>query len=421
MDRRIKLSDYMAAIYKDEFFDVMNHNHTHYWNKGGRGSAKSSFISLCIPVLLMKNPNIHVVVLRKVGNTLRNSVYPQILWALDTLGIADKFRARVAPPEITYRKTGQKILFMGVDDPLKAKSIKVPFGYVGVVWYEELDQFYGMEEIRNLNQSFLRGGDKYWVFSSYNPPKSRDSWVNEEVLFDDADRLVTHANYLDVPPSWLGDQFLAEAEKLKEKNELAYRHEYLGEVTGTGGAVFENVSDLRMDDAMVNNFDRIYHGLDFGFALDPLAYVKMHYDKKREDLYIFDEFYEPKISNKKAFRILSPKVNGQRIIADSAEPKSISELRGCGMDIYGAVKGADSVDYGMKWLQDRAHIYIDKERCPNTYREFVTYEYLKDRNGKFISAYPDKNNHAIDATRYGMNDLIKVLYPANKYGATFNI
>jgi phage terminase large subunit len=202
---------------------------------------------------------------------------------------------------------------------------------------------------------------------------------------------------------------------------MAYRHEYLGEVTGTGGAVFENVSDLRMDDAMVNNFDRIYHGLDFGFALDPLAYVKMHYDKKREDLYIFDEFYEPKISNKKAFRILSPKVNGQRIIADSAEPKSISELRSCGMDIYGAVKGADSVDYGMKWLQDRAHIYIDKERCPNTYREFVTYEYLKDRNGKFISAYPDKNNHAIDATRYGMNDLIKVLYPANKYGATFNI
>lgn len=417
----INMADHIASVFDAEFWDVMKHEHTHYWNKGGRGSTKSSFISLCIPILLLTNPNAHAVVLRKVGNTLRNSVYPQVQWALDTLGISTEFKSKVAPPEITYKKTGQKILFLGVDDPLKVKSIKVPFGYVGVVWYEELDQFYGMEEIRNLNQSLLRGGDKYWVFSSYNPPKSRDSWVNEEVLFDEPDRLVTHTNYTEVPPEWLGDQFLFEAEKLKAKNFLAYRHEYLGEVTGTGGTIFENVSDLAMDDWMVENFDHRYHGLDFGFALDPLAYVGMHYDAKKEDLYIFDEFYEQKVKNKRAFRVIQPRLHGQRVIADSAEPKSISDLKEWGMDIYGAVKGPDSVDYGIKWLQDRAHIYIDKRRCPNTYREFVGYEYLKDRNGKFISDYPDKNNHSIDATRYAMNDIIRANYDAEKYFTDFNV
>lgn len=421
MERRIKVSDHIAKAYTDEFFDIMAHRHTHYWNKGGRGSTKSSFISLCIPILLMKHPNIHAVVLRKVGNTLRNSVVPQIQWALNEFGIASRFKTRNTPPEITYLKTGQKIIFLGVDDPLKVKSIKLPFGYVGVVWYEELDQFYGMEEIRNLNQSLLRGGDKYWVFSSYNPPKSRDSWVNEEVLFDEPDRLVTHTNYTDVPREWLGEQFMFEAEKLKLKNELAYRHEYLGEVTGTGGTVFENVSDFRMDNRMIRNFDHLYHGLDFGFAVDPLAYVGMHYDAKKEDLYIFDEFYQPKVSDKKAYTILQPRVKDRRIMADSAEPKSISDLKSYGLDIHGAVKGPDSVDFGIKWLQDRAHIYIDKERCPNTYREFVNYEYMKDRNGQFISAYPDKNNHTIDAARYGMNDIIRVNFGADKYFTDYSV
>ena len=155
-------------------------------------------------------------------------------------------RVKLSPPEITYKKTGQKILFFGLDDPAKVKSIKLPFGYVGIVWFEELDQFSGMEEIRNVLQSLLRGGPSYQVFGTYNPPKSRNNWVNEEILVDDPDRLVHHSTYLTVPKDWLGPQFLAEAEKLKSKNEMSYRHEYLGEVTGTGGAVFENVEDLAM-------------------------------------------------------------------------------------------------------------------------------------------------------------------------------
>ncbi|WP_302612748.1 PBSX family phage terminase large subunit [uncultured Mitsuokella sp.] len=403
----VRLSDVVAPHFYALHRDIMRHDHTYYWLEGGRGSTKSSEISLEIPQLLIKNPDCHAVVLRKVGNTIKNSVYPQIQWGIDTLGLTSKFRFKTSPHEITYRKTGQKILFFGVDDPQKIKSIKLPFGYIGIAWFEELDQFSGMEEIRNLNQSLLRGGPKFWEFCSFNPPKSQNSWVNEEKLFDDADRMIHHSTYLGVPREWLGERFFEDAEKLKAKNETAYRHEYLGEVTGTGGAVFENVEDRPMDDELVRNFDKLYYGLDFGFSMDPLAFVAIYYDAKREDLYIFDELYQQKLRNSMAVERIRPLVGNARIIADSAEPKSIAEMRDLGLRITGARKGRDSVEHGIKWLQDRAHIYIDKRRAPNVYREFVSYEYERNRQGQFVSAYPDKDNHAIDAVRYAMSEVMR--------------
>lgn len=400
--KTVKLSNIIAPHFWELHRDIKQHGHTYYWLEGGRGSTKSSDVSVEIPQLLIKNPECHAVVLRKIGNTIKNSVYPQMQWGIDALGLTDKFHFKTSPHEITYKKTGQKILFFGVDDPQKIKSIKLPFGYVGVCWIEELDQFTGMEEIRNLNQSLLRGGPVFWEFCSFNPPKSQNNWVNEEKLFDDPDRLVHHSTYLGVPREWLGDRFFEDAEKLKIKNEMAYRHEYLGEVTGTGGAVFENVEDMAMSDELVGNFDRLYYGLDFGFAVDPLAYVAMYYDAKREDLYIFDEIYQQKLTNSQAAGRIAQRTGDRLIIADSAEPKSIKEMKDYGLHITGARKGPDSVEHGIKWLQDRAHIYIDKRRCPNTFREFISYEYERNREGQFISAYPDKNNHAIDAVRYGM-------------------
>lgn len=405
--KTIRLSNIIAPHFWALHQDIKRHAHTYYWLEGGRGSTKSSDVSVEIPQLIIKNPECHAVVLRKIGNTIKNSVYPQMQWGIDALGLTDKFRFKTSPHEITYKKTGQKILFFGVDDPQKIKSIKLPFGYVGICWIEELDQFSGMEEIRNLNQSLLRGGPVFWEFCSFNPPKSQNNWVNEEKLFDDPDRLVHHSTYLGVPREWLGPQFLAEAEKLKTKNELAYRHEYLGEVTGTGGAVFENVKEMPMNDELVGDFDRLYYGLDFGFAVDPLAFVSMYYDAKHEDLYVFDEIYQQKLTNSQAAKMIRKKADTREIIADSAEPKSIKEMRDCGLHINGARKGPDSVDHGVKWLQDRAHIYIDKRRCPNTYREFISYEYERNRQGQFISAYPDKDNHAIDAVRYGMERMIR--------------
>ena len=400
----INIAKHIAPSFDKVFWDVQAHRHTFYWLPGGRGSTKSSFVGIQVPLLLLQHPQCHAVVLRKVGNTIKNSVYPQIQWGIEQLGVADRFKYITSPHEITYKTTGQKILFFGVDDPMKVKSIKLPFGYVGIVWYEELDQFSGMEEIRNLNQSLLRGGEEYWVFASYNPPKSRNNWVNEEVLSEYPDRMVHKTTYLSVPRSWLGEQFLLEADKLKAKNETAYNHEYLGEVTGTGGAVFENVADMAMPASMLGTFDRRHYGLDFGFAVDPLAFVAMHYDAKHEDLYIFDEIYQQKLTNRRAAERIGGKYPHSRIIADSAEPKSITEMRELGLNVAGARKGPDSVDHGMKWLQNLAHIYIDKRRCPNTYREFVGYEYERNRTGQFISAYPDADNHAIDAVRYAMEN-----------------
>lgn len=404
---QIKLSEKMAPSFFSVHQDAKNHGHTHYVLAGGRGSTKSSFVSLEIPLLLIRNPECHAVILRKVANTLRNSVYTQMEWALDALRISDKWKMTISPMEITRKATGQKILFFGVDDKAKIKSIKLPFGYVGVVWYEELDQFAGMEEIRNLNQSLMRGGSKFWCFSSYNPPKSANNWVNEEMLLDEQDRLVHRSDYLSVDPDWLGQQFIYEADKLKAKNETAYRHEYLGEITGTGGAVFENVIEKQITDEEIRQFDRRRYGLDFGFAVDPLAFVSMHYDSKREILYIFDEIYQPKLTNRQAAVKIKKKITETALIrADSAEPKSIKELNELGLKAIAAKKGPDSVDFGMRWLQGLSAIVIDKKRCPNTYKEFVTYEYETTRDGQYISAYPDKNNHAIDAVRYGCEDLM---------------
>lgn len=404
--KKVRLSNIIAPHFWGLHRDIKRHGHTYYWLEGGRGSTKSSDISVEIPQLLIMNPECHAVVLRKIGNTIKNSVYPQMQWGIDALGLTDKFRFKTSPHEITYKKTGQKILFFGVDDPQKIKSIKLSFGYVGICWVEELDQFSGMEEIRNLNQSLLRGGPVFWEFCSFNPPKSQNNWVNEEKLFDDPDRLVHHSTYLGVPREWLGDRFFEDAEKLKARNETAYRHEYLGEVTGTGGAVFENVEDMAMSDELVGNFDRLYYGLDFGFAVDPLAYVAMYYDAKREDLYIFDELYRQKMTNSQAAKAIKLRINGGRILADAAEPKSIAEMSDYGLRISGARKGPDSIDFGMRWLQNRAHIYIDKRRCPNTYKEFVAYEYDRNKDGQFVSAYPDANNHSIDAVRYGLSEIM---------------
>ncbi|WP_026765575.1 PBSX family phage terminase large subunit [Selenomonas ruminantium] len=406
MTTKIHLPDIVALHFKDVHQDIMRHGHTYYWEEGGRGSTKSSHISIEIPLLLKKNPQCHAIVLRKVGNTIKNSVYPQMQWAIDRLGLTRKFKFKTSPHEITYKRTGQKILFMGVDDPQKIKSIKLPFGYIGIAWFEELDQFDGMEEIRNLNQSLLRGGDTYWWFGSFNPPKSQNNWVNEEKLLEDADRLVHHSDFRGVPREWLGEQFFAEAEKLKVKNLRSYEHEYLGHVTGTGGAVFDNVEDMRMTDKQIAQFDHIYQGLDFGFAVDPLAFVSMHYDAKHEIVYIYDEVYQQKLTNRAAYQKIKPKLCDW-VTADSAEPKSIKELQDLGMKIKGAKKGPDSIAFGMKWLQDRSKIYIDKRRCPNTYREFVSYEYEQNRQGQFISAYPDVNNHSIDACRYALDSVME--------------
>ena len=278
----IKFSDVVAKHFWEVHQAIKEHKYTHYWASGGRGSTKSSFCGIEVITLILRHKDCNAVVLRKVAATLRDSVYAQIQWGISTMGLDEQFIQKTSPLRMIYKPTGQQIVFLGVDKKEKIKSIKPRAGYFGVVWYEEVDQFSGMEELRSLNQSLLRGGEKFWCFYSYNPPRSRDSWVNQEQLIDEADRLVSHTTYLGVPKEWLGEQFFLEAEKLKNKREELYRHEYLGEVIGTGGSIFQNVENMEMGDELIDRFDRLHYGLDFGFATDPLAFICMHYDKSHK-------------------------------------------------------------------------------------------------------------------------------------------
>ena len=398
----IRLSEHIGPAYKALARDVFQHAHTHYDLSGGRGSLKSSTVSLLVPLLIVANPNTHALVLRKVGNTIRDSVYAQYIWAIGELGMAAYWDAKVAPLELIYRPTGQKIMFRGADDPMKIKSIKVPFGYIAITHFEEKDQFAGRSEIRTILQSTMRGGSKFWNFESYNPPISRDNWANLDSLEERPDRLTHKSTYLDAPVEWLGEQFIAEAELLKETDERAYRHEYLGEAVGTGGNVFDNLELRDISDEEVSRFDRIYQGVDWGWFPDPFAFVRLHYDKTRETIYFIDEIYQNKLTNEaSAAEIKKRGYADANIICDSAEPKSGADYRALGLPAKLAVKGPGSVDYGMKWLQ-RRKIVIDRRRTPNAYREFVNYQYARNKDGEIISGYPDANNHIIDATRYAL-------------------
>lgn len=397
----------LAPSFLPVHLDILEHGHMEYVEKGGRGSAKSSFISLEIIALLKNNPFMHALCCRKVGNTLRDSVFAQVQWAIDALGLGDEFESTKSPLEITYTPTGQKIYFRGADDPIKLKSIKPTFGYIGVLWLEELDQFSGDEECRSIQQSAIRGGDEAYIFKSFNPPITRDNWANRYCEQEKENRLVTHSDYKSVPEKWLGKPFLEEAEHLRITDKRAYDHEYMGEATGTGGNVFEKLELREITDQEIASFDRIFQGIDFGWFPDPFAFIRMHYDRKNETIYLLDEIYKNKLHNETAAAEIREKgYTDAYITCDSAEPKSVADLRACGIPAKEAVKGPGSVDYGMKWLQKRT-IVIDRRRTPKAYEEFVHYEYERDRNGAFISGYPGENDHIISAVRYGMERVFR--------------
>jgi phage terminase large subunit len=359
--------------------------------------------------LIIHNPEWHVLATRQVKDTLRDSVYSQLVWAINYLGLSERFKCTTSPLEITYIPTGQKIYFRGGDDPLKIKSIKPRFGYINVIWFEELDQFRGEAAVRSIVQSAIRGGDKAFIFKSFNPPRSRNNWVNKWLEIPRDDRYVHESDYRTVPVEWLGKTFIDEAEFLQEVNPSAYEHEYLGIPTSTGGLVFENVEARAITNEEIAEFDRVLHGLDWGYFPDPAHYARCHYDAARLTLYIFQEYRGYKHSNRQMYdalveRGLSP---ADTLICDSAEPKSIADLREYGASARGAEKGPESVRYSMKWLQSLRKIVIDNQRAPYTAEEFLNYEHEMDRDGEYISDYPDKNNHGIDAVRYATNRIWK--------------
>ena len=385
--------------------DIRDKEHLEYVFKGGRGSTKSTTVGMTIVELMKNNHDIHAVVCRKVGNTIKDSVYNKIKWAIGKQEFTEEFDSKLSPMEITLKSTGQKIYFRGADDPDKIKSINPEFGYIGILWFEELDQFAGPEEIRKIEQSAIRGGNLAWIFKSFNPPKTMNNWANKYVLEPKENRIVHSSTYLDVPKEWLGQPFIDEAEHLKEVNPNAYEHEYMGIANGNGGNVFEYLEIRDITDEEISRMDRVFAGVDYGWYPDAFCYLRTYYDSAREKIYLIDELYVNKWSNSKTADWIKKKgYDDYTMICDSAEPKSVNDFRDAGLPARGAIKGPGSIEYGFKFLQTKT-LVIDPKRTPNAYKEITEYEYDRDKEGNVISGYPDGNDHAISALRYAYEPL----------------
>ena len=415
----IKSNAIFARVYNSTFRHITAHKYERYTFTGGRASCKSSFISLVIVILIVMFPNYNALIIRKTANTLRRSVFEQIVWAINKLGLAGRFKipkSQTAALPITYtRKDGrtQYIIFAGSDDPEKLKSIKVAQGYFAILWVEEKTEF-KPQELQNIKISALRGGDKYYIFESFNPPSATRHWCNAEARQDDPNRLVIHTTYEDIPCEWLGDAILHDIEQTKKNNPKAYENIYLGIATGTGRNIFENITLREITDDEIGKFDYFYNGVDFGYYPDPFAFVAMSYNEKEARLYIFDELYLLKHGNFEAYNALKKHMEAQgqdigrdRITADSAEPKSIADFRNFGAYLRGAIKGRGSLEAGFKWLQSLHEIVIDPARAPHAADEFTLYEYEIDkRTGEIMTGYPQgQPDHALAAVRYALEEV----------------
>jgi len=400
----IRLTELIAPVFHPAHTAVKKRTHSEIWLPGGRGSGKSSFVSLEIILGMLQDHEANAIIFRKVGDTLRDTVYTQMVWAIEKLGIGHLWRYGYSPLEITRMDTGQRIMFRGTDDPQKSKGLKLKKGYFKFLWFEELSEFTGMREIETVKASVVRGGNAIILYS-YNPPMHGNNWVNEQRLKPVPGRLIVQSTYLDIPPEWLGGSFITAAEAMKESNNLSYRWMYLGEVTGSGGRVFTNLKIRPVPKSVWGGLP-LYFGHDFGFATDPDATVKCAYSKTRRTLYIVGESVSPGLTLYQLAERMR-KLAGQEIItADNEDPRGIHELRNKGIRVIAAKKGPGSIERGMKWLQTLAAIVIDPNTCPEAASEFQRYEYDRDKDNKFIARYPDKGNHTIDAVRYAVESIV---------------
>lgn len=424
----LDVTRHIAPVYLPLHEDIQAQQHQYYNLPGGRGSGKSSFCALEIVSGVMRDQTgeSNAIVFRRTANTMRESVYSQIAWAIDALDVNDLWRGSVSPMCWTYRPTGAQIIFRGLDDSSKLKSIKPRRGIFRYIWFEEFSELPGENFTRSVMQSVQRGGSRFTVFRSFNPPINASNWANVFIQRPDDRAITLHTSYLDVPAEWLGDDFILEAERLQEINEKAYRHEYLGEATGSGGEVFPNIEVREISDDEINELQYIYAAVDFGFSVDPAVFMRVAYDSKHDTIYLLDEIYKKHCSNKQLADEI--KARGydytgqyktyasftgypeayrekQLIICDSAEPKSINDLQGEGLKAIACQKFPGCVLYRIKWLQNR-RIVIDPARTPNAHREFISYEYMTTKDGEFLADVPDKDNHTIDAVSYALDRVI---------------
>lgn len=407
---QINLSNVMAPCFHGVHQSVLNHEYDVYRFKGGRGSTKSSFAAAEVYNLILKYPFACGAVFMKQSNRLRNGAFALYRETAIRMGIDKYFNFSLSPMEITYKPTNQKIIFSGLDDAQKTKGISTgnPDTYIAIAHFEEITDFFGVEELATARQSLFRGGDLSWTFETYNPPQNRHNWVNRDSLKDIPGRLVHHSDYRMVPPEWLGQAFYAEMRQTRWRSEDLYRWMYLGEATGTGGAVFNNIRDIILTPQLIETFDNYFNGQDYGFRPDPSAFTRWHYDSATDSLYaVAESVVKEKQMYEVAQDIIDKGFNDTYTVIDSARSDMYDAFANQGVltqMMYKGRKGQLSRDFGIHWLQSRRNIYIDKRVTPYIYEEFISYEYQKDlKTGEFLSKTQTFNDHTIDSARYALS------------------
>lgn len=374
--------------------------------KGSRASKKSSTQSLKVITEIIENPNINWLVVRKVERTLRDSCYAQLKWAIHRLKVDNFFKCSTSPLEITYKPTGQKILFRGLDDPLKVTSITVEVGSLCRLWIEEAYEITSEDAFDRLDES-IRGqlpkGMYHQVVLTFNPWSDRH-WLKKR-FFDEPSK-----NVLAMTTNYMCNEFLSEADLVlfeeMKKNPRRYRTAGLGEWGIVEGLVYENWEERVFDvhEISIRPSVRSAFGMDFGYVNDPSTLFCGLVDTVAREIYVFDEMYEKGMSNEDILSKISEMgYSKERIKADSAEPKSIAYLRKAGLTrIRAAKKGPDSIRAGISIIQD--YKIIIHPRCVNFITEISNYTWDKDKFDNAINKPIDDFNHLMDAMRYAMEE-----------------
>lgn len=401
--------------------DLVGRGYKTFWNfkgryrvvKGSRASKKSKTTALWYIYHLMKYPEANLLVVRKTFRTLKDSCFTDLKWAVHRWGVDHLWNFTLSPLEATYIPTGQKIYFRGLDDPLKVTSIAVDKGCLCWMWIEEAYEIMSESDFDMLDES-IRGSTPEGLFKQITitlNPWNEHHWIKKR-FFDscDPDTLALTTNYL--CNEWLDKSDLAVFERMKVNNPRRYQVAGLGNWGIVEGLIYENWKEeaytliTRKESqegrkGVIRDNLKTVCGLDFGYTNDPTAFVIALLDKDNSRLYIYDEFYEKGLSNKAiAERIKELGYRKERITADSAEPKSIDELKTYGLNVKGAVKGKDSIVHGIQWIQDLE--IIIHPRCVNFLTEISNYTWDTDRFGKKLNVPIDDFNHLMDALRYAV-------------------
>lgn len=359
---------------------------------GGSGSGKSHFVAQETILNMLSNGNYQYLVVRKTGKSIRNSVFQLIMTLLSEYDLMGYFEVNKSDMSLVC-STGARLVTSGLDDVEKLKSI------VGInrIWIEEASEV--SESDMNQLDLRMRGKNElgYQMTLTFNPI-SELHWIKK--LFFDAgkeDSYIIKTTYKD--NKHLDNAYIKRLEALVHEDYQYYRIYALGEWGSLGNIIFTKWEKTPLDD-IKDKFDNISNGVDFGFADDPFAFIRVHYDKKNKTLYIFDELYQRELHNDEAANILRNKVGNQIVTCDSAEPKSIADLKRNGINAKPAKKGPDSILHGVKWLQGNKMVIDPK--CVNFIKEVSGYKWREDKDGNVIPKPIDMNNHLIDALRYAL-------------------